>query len=128
LYWLSWKWEDIMKKVKSNWIEEMLFDEYRQSKDVMMSLEQQIGEYPKGRLNIRKKVNKKYGRVYEYPYLSYSENRKVVNQHIPWSKFSEVKERIRLRDEIINQIVSYRERIQYLDKILKKSRNKEDLS
>jgi hypothetical protein len=117
-----------MKKLKSNWIEEMLFDEYRQSKDVMMSLEQQIGEYPKGRLNIRKKVNKKYGRVYEYPYLSYSENGKVVNQHIPWSKFSEVKERIRLRDEIINQIASYRERIQYLAKILKKSRNKEDLS
>jgi hypothetical protein len=38
------------------------------------------------------------------------------------------KERIRLRDEIINQIVSYRERIQYLAGILKKSRNKEDLS
>jgi len=37
-------------------------------------------------------------------------------------------ERIRLRDEIINQVVSYRERIQYLAGILKKSRNKEDLS
>jgi hypothetical protein len=117
-----------MKKVKSNWIEQMLFDEYRQSKDVLASLEKKIEEYPKGKLSLRKKVNKKYGRVYEYPCLTYSENRKVVNQHIPWSKFSEIKERIRLRDEIINQIVSYRERIQYLAGILKKSRNKEDLS
>ena len=117
-----------MKKVKSNWIEQMLFDEYRQSKDALASLEKKIEEYPKGKLSLRKKVNKKYGRVYEYPCLTYSENRKVVNQHVPWSKFSEIKERIRLRDEIINQIVSYRERIHYLAGILKRSRNKEDLS
>lgn len=117
-----------MKKVSSNWIEAMLFDEYRQSKEVLASLEEKIEEYPKGKLCFRKKINKKYGRVYEYPCLSYYQNSKVVNQHIPWSKFSEVKERIRIRDEIHNQIVSYRERIQYLAKILKKSRNKEDLS
>jgi hypothetical protein len=42
--------------------------------------------------------------------------------------FGPSKERIRLRDEIISQIVSYRGRIQYLAGILKKSRNKEDLS
>jgi hypothetical protein len=117
-----------MKKVTSNWIEEMLFDEYHQSKYVLASLEQKIEEYPKGKLGLRKKINKKYGRVYKYPCLTYSENRKVVNQHIPWSKFSEIQERIRIRDEIINQIASYRERIQYLARILKKSRNKADLS
>ena len=118
----------MMKKVKSNWIEEMLFDEYRQSRDVLASLEQLIQEYPKGNLGFRKKINKKYGRVYEYPCLTYSQNRKIVNQHIPWSKLSEIQERIRIRDEIKNQIAFYRERIQYLVGILKKSRNKADLS
>ncbi len=31
-----------MKKVSANWIEEMLFDEYRQSKDVLASLEKRL--------------------------------------------------------------------------------------
>ena len=112
----------------SNWIEGMLLDEYSQSQDVLASLEKQIEKFPKGKLCFRKKRNKKYGRVYEYPCLSYSENGKPVNQHVSWLEFPEIRERIIARDKIISQAAIYRERIKYLGKILKRSRDQKNFS
>ena len=49
-----------MRKAESdNWIRGMLFDEYRQCQDVLASLKLKVQEYPKGKLGIRKRVNKK---------------------------------------------------------------------
>lgn len=113
---------------ESNWIEGMLLDEYRQSQDALASLEKQIAVYPKGKLCFRKKLNKKYGRVYEYPCLSYSEKGKPVNKHVSWLKLSEIQENIIARDKIISQAVIYRERIKYLEKILKRSKSGKSIS
>ena len=114
-----------MKKAKpDNWIEGMLLDEYHQSLDILNSLKHKVEEYPKGSLGIRKRINKKTFKVYEYPCLKYSENGKIFNLHVPWSKFPEFQERIELRKKIIVQINSYQYRVQYLEKILGIKRNR----
>lgn len=101
-----------------NWLQGMLMDEYHQCLDVLNSLKRKAKEYPKGSLGIRKRINKKTLKVYEYPCLKYSENGKINNLHVPWSKFPELQERIELRKKIIAQIKSYQDRVQYLEKIL----------
>lgn len=114
-----------MKKAKSdNWLEGMLLDEYHQSLDILNSLKLKVEEYPKGCLGIRKRINKKTLKVYEYPCLKYSEKDKIFNLHIPWSKFPEIQERIELRKKIIVQMKSYQDRVRYLERILGISRNR----
>jgi hypothetical protein len=114
-----------MKKAEDdNWIKGMLLDEYRQCQDTLVSLKRKAEEYPKGRLGIRKRINKKTLNVYEYPCLKYSKEGKILNQHIPWTEFPEIQKSIELRDKIIVQIKSYQDRIRYIDKILRISRNK----
>ncbi|MHB8205655.1 MAG: hypothetical protein ACYDHG_18405 [Desulfomonilaceae bacterium] len=114
-----------MKKAESdNWIRDMLLDEYRQCQDVLASLRSKAAEYPKGSLGIRKRVNKRTLKVYEYPCLKYSEGKKIFNRHVSWAEFSEMQKRIESRDKIILQIKSYQNRIRYLDKILGISKNK----
>lgn len=114
-----------MKKAKSKtWLEGMLLDEYHQSLDILNSLKHKVEEYPKGSLGIRKRINKKTFKVYEYPCLKYSEKNKTFNVHIPWSKFPEMQERIELRKKIVVQMKSYQDRVQYLEKILGIKRNR----
>ncbi|MGO8881955.1 MAG: hypothetical protein ACLPVO_02575 [Desulfomonilaceae bacterium] len=114
-----------MKKAEDeNWIRGMLLDEYRQCQDTLVSLKRKAEEYPQGRLGIRKRINKKTLKVYEYPCLKYSEGKKIFNRHISWAEFPEMQKRIELRDKIIVQIKSYQDRIRYIDKILRISRNK----
>jgi hypothetical protein len=114
-----------MRKAETdNWIRGMLFDEYRQCQDVLAALKLKVQEYPKGKLGIRKRVNKKTLKVYEYPCLKYSNMGKIVNQHISWAEFPEIQKRLESRDKIILEIKSYQDRIRYIDKILGISRSK----
>ena len=118
-----------MRKEKpDNWLERMLFDEYRQSLEILSSLKHKLREYPRGSLGIRKRINKKTLKVYEYPCLKYSENNSIFNMHIPWSKFPEIQEQIELRNKILVQIKSYQSRVRYLEKILGISRNRKKSS
>lgn len=113
-----------MRKAKpDNWLYGMLLDEYHQSLDILNSLKHKVKEYPKGTLRIRKRINKKTLKVYEYPCLKYSEKDKIINLHVPWSKFPQLQERIESRDKIVGQIQSYQDRVRHLEKILGIKRN-----
>jgi hypothetical protein len=116
------------KEEPDNWLEGMLFDEYRQSLEILSSLKHRLREYPKGSLGIRKRINKKTLKVYEYPCLKYSENNRIFNMHIPWSKFPEIQEQIKLRNKILIQIKSYQNRVRYLERILGISKNRQKSS
>ncbi len=102
---------------KDNIVHGMLEDEYERCLEVVKSLEENISSYPKGALNIRKKSHN--GKEYSYYYIVNRENGHVINKHVSAEEAPKFQQQIKERDKIIKEIKAYKNRISYLEKLLK---------
>lgn len=99
-------------KAEDQGIKGMLQDEYNRCLDLMDQIKRSIGQYPKGRLVV-KKVKAK-GRVYEYHHLQWREGKKVRSQHVPENKIPELKEKIEQREAYQKNGIKIEKRLEYL--------------
>lgn len=107
---------------KDNIIHGMLEEEYRRSQEVVMALQAKAEECPKGALNVRRKQIK--GKEYVYHYLVRRDGKKVVNQHIAAKDLPALQKQIEERAKYRKEILAYKKRIVYLEKLLKKPNRK----
>jgi hypothetical protein len=96
----------------------MLEDEYGRCREVIESLHAKSESYPKGALNVRRKQSK--GKEYVYHYLVRRDGKKVVNLHISEKDLPELQKQIKEREKCRMEIQSYKKRMVYLGKLLKK--------
>ena len=94
----------------------LLEDELKRCREVLASLKVKLDQYPKGALNIRRKRYK--DKEYKYYYLVVRKNNQVINRHIPTKEAHELKKRLTERNRIREEILVYRKRIAYLDKLI----------
>ena len=102
---------------KDNVIKGMLEDEYKRCIEAIKALEDNILNYPKGSLNIRKKSHN--GKEYSYFYIVSRESGHVINRHVSAEEAPKLKEKIKERDKIIKEIKAYKKRVVYLENLLK---------
>ena len=103
---------------KDKVIHGMLEDEYRRSQEVVKALHAKAEDYPKGALNVRRKQIK--GKEYVYHYLVRRDGKKVVNQHIAEKDLPDLQKQIEEREKYRKEILAYKKRMVYLEKLLKK--------
>lgn len=103
---------------EDNVIHGMLEDEYRRSQEVVKALHAKAENCPKGALNVRRKKSK--GKEYIYHYLVRRDGKKVVNQHIAAKDLPALQKQIEEREKYRKEILAYKERMVYLEKLLKK--------
>ena len=96
----------------------MLEDEYGRCREVIGALHAKAENYPKGALNVRKKQSK--GKEYVYHYLVRRDGKKVVNRHIAEKDLPELQKQIEEREKYRKEILAYKKRMVYLEKLLKK--------
>jgi len=85
---------------------------------ILHSLQAAIRDLPKGSLHQRRSSAKSKGeRVYYY--LKYRDGKKSVYEHIPEQKIDELRLNISERKRKEQKIKEYRDRIKYLNKLLK---------
>ncbi len=96
----------------------MLEDEYRRSQEVVKALHAKVEDYPKGALNVRRKQIK--GKEYVYHYLVRRDGKKVVNRHIAAEELPDIQKQIAEREKYRKEILAYKKRMVYLEKLLKK--------
>ena len=101
---------------KDKVISGMLRDELKRCQEMLDSLEKSVSELPRGVINERKKRYK--DKVYSYPYLKYREGDKVVNKHISHEEMHEVSKKLAIRKKYEKEILSYKKKIAYLNKIM----------
>jgi len=95
----------------------MLEDEYGRCREVIADLLAKMENYPKGALNVRKKQNK--GKEYIYHYLVRRDGKKVINRHIAEKDLPELQKQIEEREKYRKEILAYKKRMLYLEKLLK---------
>ena len=95
----------------------MLEEEYRRSREVLQALRTKAENLPKGALNVRRKQIK--GNEYVYHYLVRREGRKVVNQHVSEKDLPELQKQIAERDKYRKEILIYKKRMVYLERLLR---------
>jgi hypothetical protein len=102
----------------------LLQEEYRRCRDVLASLSKEADRYPKGSLNVRKKKYK--DKEYEYHYLVARERGRVVNRHIPKGDLEALKRQLDQRDKCRKEMLAYKKRLAYLEKILQLPRRRRE--
>jgi hypothetical protein len=107
---------------KDNAVHGLLTEEYRRCRDVLKALADNVAQYPKGSLNVRKKGYK--GKEYVYHYLVAREGGKVMNRHIPEVELPALRQQLERRDKVRNEMREYQKRIAYLEKLLQKARRR----
>ena len=107
---------------KDNPVRGMLEEELQRCLEVLDALEDKEASYPKGSLNVRKKRYK--DKEYVYHSLVFREGDQVVNRHIPDGDVPELKRKLEQRDKCRLEIKAYRDRIAYLEKLLRSSRQR----
>ncbi len=95
----------------------MLEEEYRRCREVLQALRTKAENLPKGALNVRRKQIK--GNEYVYHYLVRREGRKVVNQHVAEKDLPELQKQIAERDKYRKEILIYKKRMVYLERLLR---------
>ena len=98
-------------------IHSMLEEEYRRCREVLQALRTKTENLPKGALNVRRKQIK--GNEYVYHYLVRREGKKVVNQHIAAKDLPELQKQIEERDKYRKEILIYKKRMVYLERLLR---------
>ena len=98
-------------------IHSMLAEEYRRCREVLQALRTKAENLPKGALNVRRKQIK--GNEYVYHYLVRREGRKVVNQHVAERHLSALQKQIEERDKYRKEILIYKKRMVYLERLLR---------
>ena len=94
----------------------MLEDEYQRCCDVLESLQKKAELYPRGSLNVRRKQYN--GKEYIYHYLVLREGQRVVNRHVSVEKLPQLTIQLEQRDKCKKEILVYKKRIAYLEKLL----------
>ena len=103
---------------KDTVVQGMLEDEFTRCREVMEALLAKVEKYPKGALNVRRKRNKE--KEYAYHYLVWREGEKVFNRHISEKELPELQKLIEEREKCRKEIRAYKQRMTYLQKLLKK--------
>jgi len=96
----------------------MLEDEYGRCREVIEALLAKAENYPRGALNVRRKQNK--GKEYVYHYLVRRDGKKIINRHIAEKDLPELQKQIEERDKYRKEMLAYKKRMVYLEKLLKK--------
>ncbi len=102
---------------KDEVIHSMLAEEYRRCREVLQALLAKADNLPKGALNARRKQVR--GNEYVYHYLVRREGRKVVNQHVAEKNLPELQKQIEERDKYRKEILIYKKRMVYLERLLR---------
>ena len=95
----------------------LLSEEQRRSREALQALQAKVDELPKGALNVRRKQS--LGKEYLYHYLVRREGQRVVNQHIPERGLAALQEQLAEREKCRAEIRIYRQRLAYLERLLK---------
>jgi hypothetical protein len=106
-----------MKVVENdNLVRQMLREELKRCINMSASLVKMLAGLPKGSLHVRHKRYK--GKKYKYHYLKYREGGKSISKHISDSDLEKLSKQLAERKKYMKELVSYKERIKYLEKIL----------
>lgn len=95
----------------------ILEEEQRRSQEVLRALIAKTEELPKGALNVRRKQVQ--GKEYLYHYLVRREGRRVVNRHVAERDVALLQEQITEREKYRKEIRIYKQRLTYLERLLK---------
>jgi hypothetical protein len=101
---------------KDNLVHEMLREELERCRNMSASLVKMIAGLPRGSLHIRYKEYKE--KKYAYHYLKYREGRKNHSKHISAGELEELSKKLDVRKKYLGELVFYKTRIRYLEKIL----------
>jgi hypothetical protein len=102
---------------KDKIIQGMLEEEYRRCQEVLKALHAKAENYPKGVLNIRRKKVK--GKEYAYHYLVRRDGQRVVNRHVAEKDLPELQKQLEERDKYRKEILIYKKRMVYLERLLR---------
>ncbi len=107
-----------MKVVKRDpVIHGLLEEEQRRSREVLRALLAKTESLPSGALNVRRKQVR--GKEYLYHYVVRREGKKVVNRHVPERDVAALRELIAEREKCRTEIKVYRQRLVYLERLLR---------
>jgi len=95
----------------------LLSEEQRRSREILQALQAKADKIPKGSLNVRRKQGP--GKEYLYNYLVRREGKKVVNQHVAARDLPALREQIAEREKCRAEIRISRQRLAYLERLLK---------
>ena len=95
----------------------LLSEEQQRSQEILQALQAKADMLPKGALNARRKQVQ--GKEYLYHYLVRREGKKVVNQHIAERDLPALREQIAERKKCQAEIRIYRQRLAYLERLLR---------
>jgi len=101
---------------KDNLVHQMLREELERCRHISASLVKMLSGLPKGSLHARHKRYKR--KKYKYHYLKYREGGKSISKHISDSDLEKLSEQLDARKKYMKELVPYKERIKYLEKIL----------
>ena len=95
----------------------LLEEEYKRCKEVLAALAAKAEQYPKGSLHVRRKGYK--DKEYAYHYLVARVDGRVVNRHVQEAEVAEMMKVLELRDKCMQEMLVYKGRMAYLEKLLK---------
>jgi len=95
----------------------LLSDEQRRSREILQALQEKADKLPKGALNVRRKQG--LGKEYLYHYLVRREGKRVVNRHVAQRDLPTLQAQIAEREKCRAEIRIYRQRLAYLERLLK---------
>jgi len=101
---------------KDNLVHEMLREELERCRNMSASLVKMLAGLPKGSLHVRRKEYK--GKKYTYHYLKYRKGSKNFSKHISAGELEELSKKLDIRKKYMSELVFYKTRIRYLEKIL----------
>ena len=102
---------------KDRHIHGMLQEELERCRGMVISLQKELSNLPKGSVHKREK---RYGkRKYIYHYLKYRQSGKSINKHIPKKELEGVIQKLHDRKPLEKEMNSYTARMKYLEKISK---------
>ena len=102
---------------KDNVIRGLLEEEYKRCKEVLAALAAKAAQYPKGSLHVRKKRYK--DKEYAYQCLVARVDGRVINRHVQEAEVAEVMKLLELRNRCMQEMLVYKRRMAYLEKLLK---------
>ena len=101
---------------KDEVIQGLLQEELHRCVAASSALEKKLLGFPKGALNVRKKLHQT--KQYTYHYLVHREGGRVVNRHIPSVELPPLRKQLEERDRYRKEIRAYKRRVAYLEKLL----------
>ena len=95
----------------------LLSEEQRRSREILQALQAKADKLPKGALNVRRKQIQ--GKEYVYHYLVRREGKKVINRHVAERNVAALRKQIAEREKCRAEIRIYKQRLAYLERLLK---------